>query len=404
MHAQVAKVAPRIRRRDFLHEWTHGVAAMAVMQIASRVQGNDKPPVSRPAGFSDKTLANIEDLVPKLMRNAHVPGVSMSVVREGKLVWQRGFGVKDAASNEPVDDQTVFEAASMSKPVFAYVVMKLCEKGVIELDTPLTKYAPERFLEGDARLDLITTRHVLSHTTGFRDWRSKENPLKIHFTPGSQFDYSGEGYFYLQSVVSHLVGHTNPQVRAKYECDLEVCATDIDQTMRRMLLTPFGMTASGYVWNEFIATHYARPHDADGKPLVKAKTTATDAARYASSGGLQTTAGDYAKFLIEVVDPKPADEFRLNRPMWTEMLRPQIKLAKGQEIDGASAWALGWAIQQRPTGNVILHSGGQTGFRSLTMASVERKSGFVILTNSDNGAKICYDLTLGGLLTPLLAG
>lgn len=377
---------------------------MAVMQIASQGQGGEKPPVSRPAGFSDATIAQIETLVPEVMRDAHVPGVSMAIVRDGKLVWRRGFGVKDAASNEPVDDQTVFEAASISKTVFAYVVMKLCEKGVIELDTPLTKYAPERFLEGDARLELITARHVLSHATGFRDWRSQDNPLKIHFTPGTQFDYSGEGYFYLQSVVSHLVGHVNPQVRAKYECGLEVCATDIDETMRRMLLTSFGMTSSGYVWNEFFARHCARPHDGDGKPLVKARSTATDAARYASAGGLQTTAGDYAKFLLEVVDPKPADEFRLRRPSWTEMLRPQIKLAKGQEIDGAGAWGLGWAIQQRPTGDVILHSGGQTGFRSLTMASVQRQSGFVIFTNSDNGAKICYDLALGGLLTPLLAG
>lgn len=377
---------------------------MAAVQIISQAQGSEKPPVSRPADFSDAAIAEIETLVPKLMRQAHVPGVSMAIVRDGKLAWRRGFGVKDAASNEPVDDQTVFEAASMSKPVFAYVVMKLCEKRVLELDTPLTRYMPQRFLEGDARSDLITARHALSHTTGFRDWRSKDNPLKIHFTPGSQFDYSGEGYFYLQSVVSHLIGHVDPQVRAKYECDLEVFATDIDQTMHERLLTPFGMTASGYVWNDFFAAHCARPHDEDGKPLVKAKTTATDAARYASAGALQTTAADYAKFLIEVVDPKPADEFRLSSASLTEMLRPQIKLAKGHEIDGAGAWALGWAIQQRPTGNVILHSGGQTGFRSLTMASVERKSGFVILTNSDNGAKICYDLTLGGLLTPLLAG
>jgi CubicO group peptidase (beta-lactamase class C family) len=74
---------------------------------------------------------------------------------------------KDFVSRAPVDHDTVFEAASVSKTVFAYVVLKLCEKGVLDLDTPLTKYTPDRFLEGDPRLDLITARRVLSHTTGF---------------------------------------------------------------------------------------------------------------------------------------------------------------------------------------------------------------------------------------------
>ncbi len=83
---------------------------MAAMQIASQTQGSEKTPVSRPAGFSGAAIAEIETLVPKLMRQAHVPGVSMAIVRDGKLAWRRGFGVKDAASNEPVDDQTVFEA------------------------------------------------------------------------------------------------------------------------------------------------------------------------------------------------------------------------------------------------------------------------------------------------------
>jgi len=83
----------------------------------------------------------------------------------------------------------MFEAASMSKPLFAYAVMKLCEKGVMNLDTPLTKYTPERFLKGDPRLDFITARHVLSHTSGFQNWRSEKEALKIHFTPGEKYLY-----------------------------------------------------------------------------------------------------------------------------------------------------------------------------------------------------------------------
>jgi hypothetical protein len=119
-------------------------------------------------------------------------------------------------------------------------------------------------------------------------------------------------------------------------------------------------------------------------------------------GELHTTVSDYAKFLIAVLTLTPGDAF-LTAAMRDEMLRPQTKLG-AEKIDGADSWALGWAVQERPTGHVILHSGGQAGFRSLTMASVARKSGFVIFTNSDNGGYICYDPTLGQLLTPLLAG
>lgn len=327
-----------------------------------------------------------------------------AVIHDAKLVWRGAFGVRDRASQEPVNHDTVFEAASVSKTVFAYAVLKLCEQGILDLDAPLTKYSPTRFLAGDARLDLITARHVLSHTAGFQDWRSGAAPLKIHFAPGTQFSYSGEGYYYLQSVITHLIGRTDPTVRAKYEAGVEVAATDIDTCLKRILLGPFGMAASGYVWNESFARHAARPHDLAGKPLTKGKPAATDAARYASAGGLHTTATDYARFLLEILDPKPSDEFRLNQRSLSEMLRPHVRFDDQPKIDGANAWALGWAVQQRPTGNVIVHSGGQSGFRSLAMASVARRSGFIILTNGDNGGNVVNDLALGDVLNWLLPG
>ncbi len=351
-----------------------------------------------------KLIVDLEHLIPKLMEEFVVPGASIAVIKDAKLFWRRGFGVIDSVTQAPVDNDTVFEAASVSKTVFAYVALKLCEKGVIGLDTPLTKYAPQPFLAGDARLELITARHVLSHTTGLQDFRSGSEPLKIHFTPGEKFLYSGEGYCYLQAVMSQVAGRENPKDCAKYEADLEVCATDINSYLKRNLLKPFGMNSSGYVWNDSFARHAARPHDVAGKPLTKAKPTATDAARYAAVGGLHTTPSDYAKFLLEVLAPKASDAFRLNKKSHEEMLRPQIKLAEGEKIDDADAWALGWAIQQRKTGKVILHSGGQAGFRSLAMASVNRKSGFVILTNSDNGGRVIFNPALAEVITRVLFG
>jgi hypothetical protein len=108
--------------------------------------------------------------------------------------------------------------------------------------------------------------------------------------------------------------------------------------------------------------------------------------------------------MIEVIDPRKSDAFRLNEVSLKEMFRPQVKLDEQVKIDGASSWALGWAIQERESGNVILHSGGNDGFRSLAAASVERKSGFVILTNGDHGGKVIYNPVFGEIMNRLLAG
>jgi CubicO group peptidase (beta-lactamase class C family) len=116
-------------------------------------------------------------------------------------VWEAGFGVKDAARREPVDAETVFEAASLSKSVFAYGVLALCHAGLLDLDTPLTHYLPDRSLCRDPRLEAITARTVLSHTTGFPNWRQRGKPLTIDRVPGESFGYSGDGYLYLQRVV-----------------------------------------------------------------------------------------------------------------------------------------------------------------------------------------------------------
>jgi CubicO group peptidase (beta-lactamase class C family) len=319
------------------------------------------------------------------MKEAAVPGVSIAVIKDARLAWQRSFGVRDNSARIPVDENTVFEVASVSKTVFAYAAMKLCEKGVIGLDTPLSTYTPHRFLEGDPRLDRITTRHVLSHTSGFQNWRSGNQPLRIHFEPGERYLYSGEGYFYLQSVITHLTGRRDASVCARYEADLEVCATDIDQFLTANLLAPFAMTSSGYAWGDRMERRSARPHDGEGKPLERARPSPTGAARYAAAGGLHTTATDFARFLLEIINPRASDTFRLTQRNVQEMLRPQVK------VDASTSWALGWQVRHTPRGNLVQHQGGQGGFQAFAAASVEHRSGFVILTNGANGGRVFFD-------------
>ena len=323
--------------------------------------------------------------IPRLMAEGNVPGVSVAVIDGAKIVWRRGFGFKDAAKEVPVDYDTIFEAASMSKPVFAYVALKLCEKEIIGLDTPLAKYAPEPFLIGDPRLEQITARHLLSHSSGFPNWRSHEG-LKINFTPGSQYTYSGEGYYYLQSVITHLKGKVDRSDCATFEGDLEVCATDIPEFMQANILAPFGMVSSGYLTNGAHQRRFATGHDENGKPLPKRKPSRPAATRYASAGGLYSTPTDYAKFMIEVLHPKPPDNFHLKKATIHEMLRPHVKVVNGPYT---SAWALGWQIQDN---GLINHGGDNKGFHCHAIASPKSKCGFVVMTNGDAGPKLIQQL------------
>ncbi len=298
-------------RRRFLAQSGRTALGLSLLPLAAC----SRPPAATSEPDEEAPTALIDDLkarIPSLLAAARVPGLSIAVIRNARVAWSQGFGVKRSGSTAAVDADTLFESGSVSKTVFAYAVMKLCEKGVLNLDTPLTKYVPERWISDDPRFNQITTRHVLSHTSGLQNWRSTGEPLRIHFAPGSKWLYSGEGYSYLQLVVAHLTGHVSAQSCEKLFDGLTVCATEIDAYLKTNLLRPFGMSSSGYVW-ETPTEHTAAAHDKDGKPTNRPGATPITAARYGAAGGLSTTATEYAKFLIEVLDPKPTDTFRLTR-------------------------------------------------------------------------------------------
>jgi CubicO group peptidase (beta-lactamase class C family) len=355
-----------MRRRDFL---TRTLLAPALGSLLPRPvsAGQSIAGDPGPSGHLPRLVTALERHLPDWMSGAAVPGLGIAVVERGRVAWSRGFGVKDASLNTRVDKTTMFEAASMSKPVFAYVVMKLVELGVLSLDVPLTTYASSRFLEGDSRLQLMTARHVLSHTGGFQNWRSEKAPLAIHFTPGSRHMYSGEGYNYLQTVTTQLLGEP------------------FEAYMTKRLLKPFGMASSRYVWNDQAARLMARPHDATGTAVERARSTESNVARYGSAGALLSTPVDYAKFLIEVISPRPADAVRLKPESVREMLRPSVKLDKSEP---PSSWALGWQIFHGPGRDFIYHGGDNRGFHCAAVGSVAGQSGYVAMTNGDGGVSV----------------
>ena len=370
-----------MNRRQFLRESARATLGCSLLPLAGCVSQSSQP---RATELSIKPLvADLEQQIPKWLEEARVPGLSIAIIDRGRLAWCRGFGVTNATSRAPVTTDTIFTCCSMTKPVFAYFVMKLCEKGVLNLDTPLTKHASERFLQGDPRQDLITARHCLSHSTGFQNWREEDGkPLSIHFPPGSQWSYSGEGYAYLASVVARLMKQP------------------LEDYMQAHVLSPFGMSSSAYLWNESIASRMAWPHDNAGRPLSKnKKPTHESVARYGAAGDLLTTPTDYAKFLIEVIDPKPTDEFRLSRKSRDEMVRPQVAVPN-KEV--RTSWAIGWAIVHDGDHDFLYHSGDDTGWHSMGVASAANKSGFVAMTNGEAGNQVLGKLLMSDSMQRIL--
>ncbi|HKN76773.1 MAG TPA: serine hydrolase domain-containing protein [Candidatus Acidoferrum sp.] len=340
-----------------------------------------KKELAAPAGA---TILQLERDVPELMKKDGVPGLTMAVIRGGKTTWVHGFGIKEATTGQPVTVETVFEAASLSKPVFAYGVLKLVELGKLGLDVPLTTYLPKPYIAGDERLAKITARIVLSHRTGFPNWRGDDGLLPIYFTPGERFSYSGEGYIYLQRVVEQITGKP------------------LNEYMTEAVFAPLGMTSSSYVWRPDFDALTATGHDANGKPAGLWKPKEAGAA-----STLNTTAKDYALFVEAVLNGKGLQPATLH-----EMETPQIALdpecricikREPKQLSKNLFWGLGWGIQRKDGSDLLWHWGDNGAFKCFVIAEPKTKSGVVMFANSENGLEIAKPVINEAMGTESLA-
>jgi CubicO group peptidase (beta-lactamase class C family) len=305
----------------------------------------------------------------QLLKNGRVPGMAFAIVRDGKITDIGALGVRDISTGLSIDENTVFEAASLSKPVFAYAVLQLVDAGILSLDTPLSKYVPD-FVKDDPRAASVTVRDVLRQTTGLPNWSGWTTPLKTNFTPGSRFSYSGEGFIWLQRVVVATTGES------------------LDSLMARLVFDPLKMTRTAYVWRADFEADYAVPHEGL-TPGKKARPT-TPLVAYT----LHTTAADYARFLQAVLSG--AHLKRTTGRLW---LRPQIELfqrciecldSEAPWADQHVAWGLGWGLE--PNQGSFFHWGDNGGFKAFATGSPASRSAVIVFTNGSNGMAIMPDL------------
>jgi CubicO group peptidase (beta-lactamase class C family) len=375
------------------------IAAPLVVSTLDTLSTRPRKRLTAPRPITPPSADFLKGL-PQMMEVAGVPGVAIGVVKDGRVVAEHYGGLMDIATRQAVSADTMWPAASLSKPVFALAALHLVDEGNLDLDRPLKSYVAGHAPD-DARGDKITPRHVLSHSSGLRNWRSRtDQPLVPDFEPGARFQYSGEGFYYLQHAVEQISGMS------------------FTQFMEQRVFVPLGMRSSTYLWRSEAATRLVSGHDqgqvravyskdliprlqpyadTQGKRLASfthemmaaAMATLTPAPPILpnnmipnAAGSLLTTVGDYSAFLIEVlnagnaaVDLKPATR--------DDMMTSHTR------INSALSWGLGWGVEQPASGGRYLwHWGDNGAWKNFVLIHPESRSGIVIFTNGARGLNV----------------
>jgi CubicO group peptidase (beta-lactamase class C family) len=312
--------------------------------------------------FDEPRNNNLE----KLLKENNVPALGIGVIENGKLTKVEVYGTLDKQATAPYN--TIFKVASLTKPIVALTTLKLIDKGILDMDEPLYKFWIDPDIKEDKRYKKLTPRLVLSHQTGFPNWRymTETNKLAFQFDPGTKYQYSGEGFEYLRKAIETKLGKS------------------IEELTNELLFSPLQMTDTRFWWdNKMDESRYAQNFDADGNILPTTKYYEANAA-----ANLLTTVENYGKFLAYVINGA-----ELSENLFQEMQNHQVELKVN------NYFGLGWEILTDFSNNefALLHTGKDPGVSTLAIIFPKSKNGYLIFLNGDNGDKI-YEYLLTKML------
>ncbi len=317
--------------------------------------------IDEPIGVVENSLNNI----PELMTENDVVGLSVIVIRENKVKISKSFGYADLNLKKKINEHTVYKAASMGKPIFAYIVVALAQQKKLDLDKPLYLYIGEEVVDNEPFSKEITARMVLSHTTGLPNFGEQVAP-KFSFKPGSDFQYSGYGYQYLQAVIE------------------KITQKSLNELAVEIVFKPLSMTASSYQWRkgyeEFLSNSYG---DNSDKYEVDQEAKTGHAA-----WSLYTTPEDYSKFVTHIM--RSSIEVG---SIASQLLAATVNVTKDLK------WGLGWGIQDTSPHESFWHWGSKAGFKHYVVAYPVEKVAVIVMTNSRKSFKIVDDImakSIGG--------
>jgi len=336
--------------------------------------------IKRPNGSPIET-SRIDDIAKQLIQAAHVTGMGIAIFHGGKIAYAKAYGSRDTEKGLPLTLDSVMTSASLSKAAFASLVVLLVREHAIDLDKPIDQYLPKPLpeypryadLKGDDRYKKFTMRILLSHTSGFPNWRAfeQDKKLRITFDPGTHFAYSGEGIDLAQFVVE------------------TVTRKSVTDLMEEKLFEPLAMKRTSMIWQPGFESDFANGYDEYGRSLGPEKWTAPDAA-----GSMQTTLNDYATLLRAIMQ-----RHVLSTRAVGVMLAPQILIHSEHQFpslenttttandDIRLRYGLGWGLYSSPYGKGFFKEGHDEGWRHLALC-FNNGSGILILTNSSNGEGI----------------
>jgi len=317
------------------------------------------------------------------MQRLHVPGVSIAVVRDGRIAWARGYGVA-VKDGPPVTPVTLFQAASISKPVTALAALRMAEAGTLSLDADINTLLASWKLPPGPKGAHATLRQLLSHTagttvSGFPGYAhdaavptllqvldgappANTKPVRIETPPGSAWSYSGGGYTVVQQAMIDRAGQPFPELLAD------------------TVLAPLGMKDSSFSQPlpASLLPRAALPHDAKGEPYKGGAYTYPELA----AAGLWTTPSDLARFILGVQRNADTEKHPLLSSAMAHTMLTPVK----------NGYALGFGIEAKGPARSFGHGGSNMGYQNLLSAYVEGGDGVVVMTNGDGGNDIAQGI------------
>ncbi|MET7259119.1 serine hydrolase domain-containing protein [Dyadobacter fermentans] len=301
-----------------------------------------------------KVAIPADSTLERLMHEYKVPALAIGVIENGQVSHTKVLG--ELRKGIPAPPNAIFQVASLTKPITEMTTLRLVSKGLWDLDEPLFHYWTDPQVADDPRHRRLTTRHVISHQTGFVNWRwlHKSGKLTFDFEPGTQTQYSGEGLEYLKHALIKKFKLPFEEIVGKY------------------LLKPDKMLDTRFYWDKGMDEgRFAVAHDRNGEPLPVKKYTQPSAADL-----LMTTIADYTLFGSNVLNKK-----ELSDQAYSEMITFQ---------DEKHTYGLGWQLFKGLKNDefVITHSGADPGVRTIIILLPKSQRGIVIFTNGDAGMSL----------------
>lgn len=322
------------------------------------------PPPTRTAAPPPSELRQRFDReLPALLKKTAVPSVSIARFEQGRLVFAAAYG--EQSPGVAASTGTIYNIASMTKPLAAEVLLQLASEDRLSLDESMAGAWLDPDLAGDERAALLTPRLALSHRSGLPNWRYQtDGKLRFLHAPGETAGYSGEGYQYLARFAEKKTHQ------------------GFDTLMRERLFKPLGMADTGYREEPRLRDRYAQPTDQDGKPVPPDFSVPWNAA-----DDLHATASDYARFMIDVargdrLSPAIAQQ---RRQVQTDTRASACAGAKAAHCADAVGFGLGWEVLRFGQHDMLMHTGMDKGEFTLGYIDLSDRSGTVIFTNSAIG-------------------